>query len=1146
MLYFRSVWIHFLFFLLPVLLLVSLPGHAGTFQIEKGILDLRNWDPQRVPTIDLKGNAEFYWQQFVLSNPPAVAQEPAYLELSRPWTHDGRFQAAGFASYRVKILMPSRREQIQLYLVVPTTKARVYVDKVPVAEFGEPLASANSPGHDMPFSSRPRLVTVAAQGQDIDLVFEISNWEVSQAAGFWGHGPRIGLATELERQLIRHRSTDAAFLAICLIMAIYHVLLFVLRREDKSNIVFTCMGISAAAHFAVVSDFGASLELFHPLISFRVRYGFYNLGWFFSMTGLFYFAALIFPNEVRMKGAHAFAALTVVFSLVAVLFHSLTFLQLVPIYQISVFAVMVYIVTAIVKAVRNKRSGARVFLMAMGIMTLSIIHDLLNASGLIHSVPMVMYSTLLFLLCQSALLSMRFAEAFRQVQILSDEIIEKEKARTVFFHNTSHELRTPLNGILGFLDLVRGGHYGPIPEKARIQIDKAWRLAESLKLQVNTILDLAKSKRGDLRSNVNSIDLAQFKKDCDVLAEGLQLKFPGTRFSSQLDDIAGTRYWHGDREKTLTIIRNLLGNAFKFRSPDRPNEVRLQLEHRQGELQIRVSDQGIGIAAEDQAKIFDEFSQAQSDARRSYEGTGLGLTMVRDLIKLAQGSIQVDSAPGRGSLFVVTLPEISAKDLSHDEMIQDAPIHVSEVKEEGQSIQSLASETSRSIREFASQYRLLIVDDNAGNLEVIQDVLGLDGYTIELADGGRKALQMLQESVPDLLILDLMMPEVSGEDVLRHIRSTPRLKDLPVIILTARASDQDRIVSLGLGADEYMSKPFDPRELSLRVYNTLERRELQRQALDDEHRQRLSELGQLFTDLSHELKNIFQLPHPDPQNLTKLYPRLWTRPDLTSELQTGLSKVMELPGRNFQRFSLFDQMQKRSLDRWPQENRRRAARILAFGPLDDAETLELWEQIKELPHSSFASLQDQMDMAEQYVALQDALYRGRDLALSALDLERMGHGQGKSLVKEVMASLQVLLQARLRKSGVELRCELPAIELPIAPGVLQQVLINVIANACDALANAPADQRWIEVCCGDDKDFNQLRIRNGGTKISTPVAKQIFHRGFSTKGQQGTGLGLALSRRLIKEQGGDLSLDLADDHTTFVISFAKQKEEKLA
>jgi C4-dicarboxylate-specific signal transduction histidine kinase len=127
-----------------------------------------------------------------------------------------------------------------------------------------------------------------------------------------------------------------------------------------------------------------------------------------------------------------------------------------------------------------------------------------------------------------------------------------------------------------------------------------------------------------------------------------------------------------------------------------------------------------------------------------------------------------------------------------------------------------------------------------------------------------------------------------------------------------------------------------------------------------------------------------------------------------------------------------------------------------------------------------------------------------------------------------------------------LRCELPAIELPIAPGVLQQVLINVIANACDALANAPADQRWIEVCCGDDKDFNQLRIRNGGTKISTPVAKQIFHRGFSTKGQQGTGLGLALSRRLIKEQGGDLSLDLADDHTTFVISFAKQKEEKLA
>ncbi|HYX35250.1 MAG TPA: ATP-binding protein [Oligoflexus sp.] len=1118
---------------------------SPSYRIEKGVLDLRNWDPQRDPIIELKGEAEFYWEQFIVSAPRAGA-DPQYLEMSLPWNRDGRFPALGFASYRVRILLPNRTQGLGMTLVGAVTRARVFINHELQYTFGEPLSILDSTYESTQvYSRKPKHIPIPSQESEIELVYEASNWESPLNGGFRRKVSRIGLTHALEDNLRKQLGLETSLIAVCFVMGIYHLFLFALRSDDKSNLFFTLMTIAVALNLTAINE-SEVIELVLPSWHYNHRILLFNLGWQGTSVACFYFVANIFPAEVNKKFAHLFAIATLFFSALVIFSVPAQYIKFLGIFQLMCVSLIGYTLVSVVRALRRKPTEARIFLGIIGVFGIATVNDMFLMMGKLNTPALTMYGILIFILGQSALLSMRFAQAFRQVQILSDEIIEKEKARTVFFHNTSHELRTPLNGILGFLDLVRGGHYGPVPDKARIQIDKAWRLAESLKLQVNTILDLAKSKRGDLRLTMNVIDLAQLKKDCDVLAEGLQLKFPGTQYASQLDDIAGTRRWNGDREKILTMIRNLLGNAFKFRSPDRPNQVRLVIEHRQGELLIRVSDQGIGIAPENQTKIFDEFSQAQSDARRSYEGTGLGLAMVRDLVKLSQGTVQVESTLNKGSLFFVKLPELSRDIQAQAEEANDGAITVSEVNEDGGAVHSLAAGHSAAIHDFASQFRLLVVDDNSSNLEVIQDILSLDGYQIELADGGKKALQSLDEAAPDLLILDLMMPEVSGEDVLRTVRSTPRLKDLPIIILTARASDQDRIASLGLGADEYMSKPFDPRELSLRVYNTIERRELQRQALDSEHRQRLSELGALFTDLSHELKNIFQLPHAKPQELAQLFPELWSRPDLPVPAVAALQKAFEMSRRGSNRLASFDQMQQQAKQRWPGENRRRAARILAFSSLDDPTTLELWKTIHELPAESFASLQDQLDMSDQFIDFQLALYRGRDLALSALDLERMGHSQGQSILREVIASIQTLMQARFRKSGVELRSDVPPLDLPMAPGVLQQVLINLLGNACDVMAKEPMEKRWIEIAYREHRDSCELRIRNGGPKIDESIAKQIFRRGFSTKGQQGTGLGLSLSQRLVREQGANLSLDLKDEHTTFVISFVKKKEEKLA
>ena len=225
---------------------------------------------------------------------------------------------------------------------------------------------------------------------------------------------------------------------------------------------------------------------------------------------------------------------------------------------------------------------------------------------------------------------------------MNQQLKEREKARTLFFNNTSHELRTPLNGIIGFLELVVKNRYGEIPEKATEQLNKTIRLAQSLTLQVNTILDLAKSQRGELKVQIQQFSLRELKDDIDALAEGLNLKASNASYESRLN--TDNDRFIGDKNKVYAIIRNLIGNAFKFGAVNRPNKVMVVLKVDKTGFSLRVSDTGIGIAPEDHGKIFEEFRQLQSDARRTYEGTGLGLKMVNDYVTVMGGEIALDSS----------------------------------------------------------------------------------------------------------------------------------------------------------------------------------------------------------------------------------------------------------------------------------------------------------------------------------------------------------------------------------------------------------------------------------------------------------------------------------------------------------------------
>ena len=239
---------------------------------------------------------------------------------------------------------------------------------------------------------------------------------------------------------------------------------------------------------------------------------------------------------------------------------------------------------------------------------------------------------------------------------------------------------------------------------------------------------------------------------------------------------------YADREKINIILRNLIGNAFKFCLPNTTNHINVRLSYFNKRLEISVTDTGIGIRPENVHKIFEEFTQLHGDSRRAFEGTGLGLSMVKAIVELMTGTIQVRSTLGEGSTFTIVLPD--QEDINQRKAVADNGKRTFEVSIVGESqVSELPPESEEDRVEkvepltvVSKNYKVLVVDDNEVNREIIHEILKSSGFITELAAGGQEALEMIEKNPPDLVLLDLMMPEVS-EDVLKYLKGKPKFAD---------------------------------------------------------------------------------------------------------------------------------------------------------------------------------------------------------------------------------------------------------------------------------------------------------------------------------------------------------------------------------
>jgi signal transduction histidine kinase/ActR/RegA family two-component response regulator len=372
------------------------------------------------------------------------------------------------------------------------------------------------------------------------------------------------------------------------------------------------------------------------------------------------------------------------------------------------------------------------------------------------------------------------------------QALAASKAKSEFLANMSHELRTPMSGVLGMIDIVLEGR---LDSQQREQLLTAKNCAVSLLALLNDILDLSKIEAGRMILEEVPFDLRQvIAESIDAVRPSAQAKQLALRMLIQPELSTGIV---GDPLRWRQILQNLVGNAVKF-TLEGSVEVRVRLEPRPEwpALVVEVADTGIGIPPEKLSTIFDQFTQADGSISRRFGGTGLGLAITKRLVTMMGGEIAVESAPGRGSTFRVSLPY--------------RPVSLLGERPRAPSSEQTFPGPSN---EDSPRATILIAEDNLVNQKVVSAILRRHGFRVELAGHGGEALAILERIPVDLVLMDVQMPVVDGLEAVRRIRSDPRWKDLPVIALTAHAMAGDRDRCLASGMNDYITKPVNRSQL---------------------------------------------------------------------------------------------------------------------------------------------------------------------------------------------------------------------------------------------------------------------------------------------------------------------------------------------
>jgi signal transduction histidine kinase len=649
----------------------------------------------------------------------------------------------------------------------------------------------------------------------------------------------------------------------------------------------------------------------------------------------------------------------------------------------------------------------------------------------------------------------------------AEALLEIDKTKTAFFSNISHEFRTPLTLMLGPLEELLAQKNGALSKEQEAQLAAMHRNALRLLRLVNTLLDFSRIEADRMKGHFFPVNLTALTID---LASSFRaaIENAGLKYTVNCSALTSTAYI--DKDMWEKIIFNLLSNAFKYTLE---GEISVSLEQPDDTAVLKVKDTGVGIPASELPHMFERFHRIRHTRGRTYEGTGIGLSLVKELVQLHQGIITIESEEGKGSTFTVViplgkahLPETSAGD-EEDKTDYTSSQSDLYVKEALHLLHDQDTNDTRIISQTEiGKARILLVDDNADMRHYLERLLNKH-YVVDTAAHGKQALEKIRQQVPELVISDIMMPEMDGIELLHRIKQNPETASLPVILLSARAGEETKIEGYEIGADDYLIKPFSSRELLARVKAQIRMSRLHQDAVDilqqgaDELEKKVKERTAELQRKNNELEQFAYIASHD--------------------LQEPLRKIRT-----------FSELLQKSLEEGTPVN-------------------HYFDKIQ----SSAARMTNLIKDVLNYSRLSNI-----DESFTDVDLN--------VILQNVKTDLELLIEQK--------KATISNQSLPVVKGIpsqLQQLFANLISNSlkfCDinphisinaSLLSKDEIQLYPEL--HDDTSYIKLAFTDNGIGFEQQFSERIFaifQRLNERKAYAGTGIGLALCKKIVGNHNG--------------------------
>ncbi|WP_160645857.1 ATP-binding protein [Chengkuizengella marina] len=779
---------------------------------EKGLLDLSQWDFNEQGKVPLDGEWEFYPNlvlepvDFVKSQhnekKPQMVSVPD-ISWAKYDLVDHSMNALGKATFRLKII--NINEENQIFGIRTSGIFRpnkLFVNGELIGSSGD----SNDYSSSIESESYNRYFTIKTGMNEI--ILQVANYNFPIIAGGLFTSQYFGTQQQISQSRDLSVMNDWIAISIFLIMGLYFFGLYSQRKKDNSLLYFSIYCLTNAAFNALHGE-GVAWHMVFPNTPDWVMLRFLFGSSMVSSLSLILYIHTAFKHLSSKKFMWFLVAIGF-----TIMLYELLFLQYTPLWVISITTffrlfLMLYALYVMILAFFNKTEGSVYLIVGVLAMSLHMIKTsiakFIRVDSFFTQIP---FEPFVLLLMFALLMSLRFSNAFKRNEQLSQELLKVDQVKDEFLAKTSHELKTPLHGIMNISSFLIDEGKGKIPKEYNESLSLIHDSSIKLSNLVNDLIDVTCLKNGELRLYTNTVDI---KVTAQIVCDVLTFETEGKPIQL-MNNINESRFVVADENRLRQILYNLIDNAIKHTEN---GKITVSSKKVDDKVYVYIEDTGIGIPEDKQEKIFGYFEQLDKLSHQGeYQSMGLGLYISRQLIDKMKGEIWVDwSEVGKGTRIAFTLPKAEySRQKASDDSYKESHIPIDFI--------NMPEHDFDRVREHDKT--ILIVDDESINIKVLVHFLSRYGYNLITAFSAKEALsKMGKYNKIDLAILDVMMPIMSGIDLCRVIRKTHSMSELPILFATVMDRPEDIELCFNVGGNDYITKPFDTNTILARIQTLL-------------------------------------------------------------------------------------------------------------------------------------------------------------------------------------------------------------------------------------------------------------------------------------------------------------------------------------